>query len=67
MMIVSDPRECAESANHDSNISENSHDEDCVVADIHMGKVVNHLVEEPSHSSKSTTTVDTSEVLDDDA
>ena len=64
MMIISDPRKSAESADHDGNIREDSHNEDCVVTNFHMREVVDHFVEQPCHSRKSASAVDTSKMLE---
>ena len=62
-MIIPDPGESAQSANHDGNIGKNSHNEDGVVTDLHMCEVVDHFVEKPRHSGESATAVDTSKML----
>lgn len=63
MMCVSYPREGTESADHDGDVGDYPHYKNGIVCDIEVAEIVNDLEQQPDDTRKSTTAMNTTQML----
>ena len=63
VMVISDPGECAQCSDDDSDVGDRPNDEDQVRVDVMVPEIVHDLENEPACTGQRTAAMDTPEVL----
>lgn len=63
VMGVPYPGECTEGASHDSQVGDNSHNEDGIVGHIQVAEVVDDLKQKPDNTRECTSAMNTTQML----
>jgi hypothetical protein len=63
VVSIAHPGESTERADHDSDVGNDTHDQNCVVGHIDLTEVLDDLVEKPDDTGECAATVDATQML----